>query len=88
MELTKRLCPVASRAPWSDAIVAVGSPPIQAVSTRIVAESVVVIVLLTVGLRFAQDAALFTLPDSVDLVLPAILGVAYMLFRAKLSATV
>jgi hypothetical protein len=57
-------------------------------STRIVAESVVVMVLLTVGLKLAQNAELFTLSDNLDLAVPTVLGITYMLFRAKQSATV
>ena len=56
-------------------------------STIIVAESVVVIVLLTVGLKLAQNAELFMLPDYVDMAVPTVLGIIYMLFRAKQSAT-
>ncbi len=56
-------------------------------NTRIVLESVVVAVLLTVGLNFAQDAELFALPDNVDLAAPTVLALAYMFFRIKQSGT-
>jgi hypothetical protein len=45
-------------------------------------------VLLTVGLKLAQNAELFTLSDNLDLAVPTVLGITYMLFRAKQSATV
>ncbi len=54
-------------------------------NTRIVVETVVLVVLLTIGIRLAQNAELFTLSDRADMFIPTFLALCFMFFRIKQS---
>ncbi|MDE0895320.1 MAG: hypothetical protein OSB10_01915 [Planctomycetota bacterium] len=54
-------------------------------NTRIVVETVVLVVLLTIGIRLAQNAELFTLSGSADVAIPTGLAICFMFFRIKQS---
>ena len=41
--------------------------------------------LLTIGIRLAQNAELFTLSDPADVALPTVLAICFMFFRIKQS---
>jgi hypothetical protein len=54
-------------------------------NTRIIVETLVVIVLLTVGYRLLEEANILTLPENVDVFVNTALGLGYMFFRIKQS---
>ena len=50
-------------------------------NTRIVVETVVAVVLLTIGMKFAQNAELFTLSDPAEVAIPIVLALCFMFFN-------